>query len=368
MGLLKKLGSASRQLIPLLCVIWVIGGCATRRVPLDVIRGAIVVGSETELMRVAASGNVERLKSILAAGADVNARAADSATALHFAAGGGHAQAVLVLLEHGARLQPMTDALQTPLHLAALRGSLETVDVLLEKGADFDSADADGLTPFHRAVLVGELRIVGRLAAAGASADTPSGSPELDELAGSVHVAMARHFVNHSNAEKAGGHLERATESFERAAAGFRALEKSTAERAGAAHAKEEWQAIGVAVAQGVSDGLSRTDNKIKQRQLAQVAALRHASSSGTGFAGYSRALAHSQKELDKSQRDWAQSGNPTGQSSFVIGSPVIAGNSGQLAQQAEMFKARANRNQERASACRAARSQATPSFEAIER
>jgi ankyrin repeat protein len=70
------------------------------------------------------------------AGADVNLRAKNGFTPLHFAAEAGHLDIVQYLLDHGADVNAREPSGFTPLHLASLAGHAAVVQTLLEKGAN----------------------------------------------------------------------------------------------------------------------------------------------------------------------------------------------------------------------------------------
>jgi ankyrin repeat protein len=108
------------------------------------------------------SSNIDCLRLMLAAGANVNrASEHNGETALHAVAGSTNAEAVRLLLDHGAdpnaRTKPrMTtyrfwrDARvrgETPLHHAAAWGSPEVIQLLLDAGADPTVRDANKDTP-----------------------------------------------------------------------------------------------------------------------------------------------------------------------------------------------------------------------------
>ena len=89
----------------------------------------------TLLMHAAAFGNVEILKLLLDAGADVNARNDFDATALLW--GARDPEKARLLIEHGANVNARSKQGRTPLMLASLRpGGSETVALMLQKGAD----------------------------------------------------------------------------------------------------------------------------------------------------------------------------------------------------------------------------------------
>lgn len=111
---------------------------------------------------VGISSNLECVRLMLEAGADVNrASEHNGETALHAAAGDSNAAVVRLLLENGAdpnaRTKPgmKTYALwrdarvrgETPLHRAAAWGSPDVIQLLLDAGADPTIRDANQDTP-----------------------------------------------------------------------------------------------------------------------------------------------------------------------------------------------------------------------------
>lgn len=90
-----------------------------------------------ELLNGARRGDAAVVKSLLAKGADVNAKTRYNQTPLMFAAEKGHLEIVKILIEAGADVNA-TDTFYrffTPLYGAASKGHIEVVKLLLEKGA-----------------------------------------------------------------------------------------------------------------------------------------------------------------------------------------------------------------------------------------
>ena len=98
-------------------------------------------------------GNVERVRALLSAGAEVNVRNHKGQTALHCAAKAGFADIVALLLAHRADINAQDAQAQTPL-AAALRSTVKNkerlrtvVRQLIAAGADPTIKDARGRTP-----------------------------------------------------------------------------------------------------------------------------------------------------------------------------------------------------------------------------
>jgi ankyrin repeat protein len=108
------------------------------------------------LIHIAASqGHAKILSSLLAYGADVNARGTDGCTPLYQASFHGHLEAGKCLLDHGADIRARCDMIlngYTPLHRAVFGGYVDYAQMLLERGAALDVVDDLGNTPLHAAV------------------------------------------------------------------------------------------------------------------------------------------------------------------------------------------------------------------------
>jgi len=97
---------------------------------------------------------------------DVNSKASDGQTPLHWASKSGHLETAQLLLEKGADVNAIDRTIRTPLHWASQNGHLETAQLLLEKGANVNTADKAGLTPLHLASQNGHVKVAQLLAAA----------------------------------------------------------------------------------------------------------------------------------------------------------------------------------------------------------
>ena len=135
------------------------------------------------------------VEQFLAHGADVGARIANGATALHFVAmQKGRLQIAGLLLRHGADVQTTDDAGFTPLHGAAKYDLSDLVSLLLQHSADPNSPDNDRRTPLHYAAAAGADAAVRLLLAAGANRNARDieGSRPMDSAKAFGEDATAR--------------------------------------------------------------------------------------------------------------------------------------------------------------------------------
>lgn len=125
-------------------------------------------GGATLLMM--AAPDAEKVRLLIARGADVKARGHSGSDALTVAAAYRAAASIRLLLGAGAEIQPPPGirGANSPLVLAAMTGDLESVRTLLARGADPNAA-ARGGTPLSQAVTFGYPDVVQALIAAGAS-------------------------------------------------------------------------------------------------------------------------------------------------------------------------------------------------------
>ena len=117
-----------------------------------------------DLIAAAKKGDAAAVKSLLAKGADVNAKTRYNQTPLMFAAERGHLEIVKILIEAGADVNA-TDTFYkffTPLYGAASKGHAEVVKLLLEKGArSKEQALAFGAQEGHASVVKVALEVGG---------------------------------------------------------------------------------------------------------------------------------------------------------------------------------------------------------------
>jgi ankyrin repeat protein len=167
-------------------------------------------GGSTPLLFAVRAGDVQSVKLLLRAGADVNDAVPDGMSALILAAQSGHGDVGALLLENGAA--PNGDAIgYTALHAAVLRADLGLVSSLLTRGANpnvtlvkptpirRDSQDfvlptpLVGATPYLLAAKYLEVDIMRALIAGGADpkATMPNGATALMMAAG-MFEARAR--------------------------------------------------------------------------------------------------------------------------------------------------------------------------------
>ncbi|RJF95635.1 protein kinase domain-containing protein [Noviherbaspirillum saxi] len=133
----------------------------------------------TELTESVTSGDLDKLKRVIAAGADVNARGRAGLTALQWAARNGRPDAVNELIAAGANVhvEARGDPFygKTALGFAAFySGNVEVIKALIAAGAVVDHRDEGGNTPLMSAAVQGYILAVEALIAAGADVNRRS--------------------------------------------------------------------------------------------------------------------------------------------------------------------------------------------------
>ena len=114
----------------------------------------------------------EGVRSLLEAGADVDAPRGDGMTALHWAARHGDAATARRLLGAGADPEAATRlGRHTPLHVASRAGHASVIAALLGHGADAEALTSAGAAPLHFAAQSGSAEAVETLLAHGADPD-----------------------------------------------------------------------------------------------------------------------------------------------------------------------------------------------------
>lgn len=119
------------------------------------------------------AGDVERVRELLAAGADCDARDGEGATALMLAAYAGNLAMVKTLIEAGADVNARGEggwgALMKAAHNAELdRGFADVAQALIDAGANVEAPIGFGVRPLMLAAGYGETAVVETLLRAGA--------------------------------------------------------------------------------------------------------------------------------------------------------------------------------------------------------
>jgi uncharacterized protein len=131
----------------------------------------------TLLMHAAAFGNIETLKLLADAGADINARNDFGATALLW--GARDPEKAKLLISRGADVNARSTQGRTPLMLASLRpGGSSIVALMLTKGADVNNKDNHGETALGLAATIGDVETMRLLLAKGADPSAANGKGE----------------------------------------------------------------------------------------------------------------------------------------------------------------------------------------------
>ena len=143
------------------------------------IRVAFTGVKNAQLIQAAKDGNLPTVQTLLAEGANINAKDNHGQTALFMAAFGGHTEIVKLLLGKGADVNAKDNDGATGLMIAALSGRTEIVKLLLEKGADINAKTTDGKwTALGLAKSKGHSDIVRLLEKAGDKAPLPARAAE----------------------------------------------------------------------------------------------------------------------------------------------------------------------------------------------
>ena len=121
---------------------------------------------------MAAAADVDKVKLLLARGADPKVRAASGYDAMTVAASyPGGTPVLRALLDAGGAAAPVDDrkAPRSPLLFASMSGDLDAVSLLLARGAEPNQSSASGDSPISEAITFGRANVVRALIAAGAN-------------------------------------------------------------------------------------------------------------------------------------------------------------------------------------------------------
>ncbi len=125
-------------------------------------------GRDLRMIEAAKRDDISAVKTLAAAGVDVNARASDGSTALHWAAQNDDPVLADALIRKGAKVDATTDLGVSALWVAATNSSTATIARLLSAHANPNIVPPTGRTPLMIASRVGNVDAVRALLAHGA--------------------------------------------------------------------------------------------------------------------------------------------------------------------------------------------------------
>lgn len=134
------------------------------------------------------------IRSLLQAGADVNARARDGTSPLHCAAECGASGALRILTEAGATVDALDATGKSPLMMAVLRGHKDAAD-LLRPLASTILRDSHGRDVLHMAALSGDVSLVSAIHAMGRYSRDRKGDTPLNLAAVAGHLDAVCYFM-----------------------------------------------------------------------------------------------------------------------------------------------------------------------------
>ncbi|MDH5680371.1 MAG: ankyrin repeat domain-containing protein [Spirochaetota bacterium] len=122
--------------------------------------------SDKDLLDAAKRGRLDKIKSLIEKGANINASDRFGKTTLHYMA--GYDKMVAYLISKGAKVRALTAIGESPLLFAAEKGNTKSVQLLLDKGADINVSTGFGDSPLEKAITGGHLNAVKLLLKKGA--------------------------------------------------------------------------------------------------------------------------------------------------------------------------------------------------------
>jgi ankyrin repeat protein len=139
-------------------------------------------GTDLRLIEAAKRSDVAAVRTLVKQGMDVNARAGDGATALHWAAYRDQAELVQLLIRSKAAVNATNDLGVTPLWVATSSRGTATVEALLSAGAKPNLVPPTGESPLMIAARTGNLEAIKLLVAHGADLNAKEAARGQDAL------------------------------------------------------------------------------------------------------------------------------------------------------------------------------------------
>lgn len=154
----------------LLAVLLIAVGCKEKPAEIETATRKKLTPTTNLLCQAARLGDIDKIKSFISSGVDVNVKDKYDSTPLHYAAEHGHKNVAGLLVANGADLTAKDEYGNTPFHDAARLGRYNVVALLVAGGANPDTKNNGGQTPLDCAIALGREDVVELLKAAGAEA------------------------------------------------------------------------------------------------------------------------------------------------------------------------------------------------------
>jgi ankyrin repeat protein len=258
-------------------------GC-TKMVPLEVIKGDLVLNGRTDLMDLSYKGDLQTFEKTLRSANNVNAKnqVNNLMTALHYAVLGGSEEKVKQLLESGADPNAMTDLLWTPLHYAVLKGDKNIMNMLLNNGADVNAEDYRHNNALYYAIYYGKFQVTEILLSAGSRINPVEDSPANLCITADSYRALAM-FLGNNNQK------DMSLENYRLAMKYYDASKKQCDSIIIKTKLKEIGAMFLLALAASASNYASEIDAQQRALDMAKINALSSPTGVGHGFAFYTQ-------------------------------------------------------------------------------
>ena len=144
---------------------------------------------DAELFDASGKGDIQRLKQLIDAGRNVNAKDSLKRTPLFVAAFCNRPEVENFLIDKGGAVNARDFLGMTPLHAAVLVGGSEAAKVLILKGANVNMRNTAGFTPLRLAAATGQIPMAELLLEHGANVQ----AHDLDGISAAAHAAKNKY-------------------------------------------------------------------------------------------------------------------------------------------------------------------------------
>ena len=235
------------------------------------------------------------IKLLIELGADINFKDKHGRNSLVWAVQEGNARIAEYLINNGSDVDTSDNEGLTPLHYTSLNGDLAIADLLIKEGADVNIRDNTGRSALHYSILEKNEHVTDIILQAGAKVYPIEETTEDIYATAISYQKLARNYAKYDNDIEAKGNYISAARYFEKASLGFRQKQDEISKEIRTKEfsvATENFLLFMAAVAaQTAVDYGAQMQAKQQARLRAEMSALQMANKTGTGHAGYFRAM-----------------------------------------------------------------------------